>query len=180
MNYGNLSKNMTSCSIIIHNKLEFMGIIMNSTQQLLRDSAITPSAEIIADGLGAANNTYINFIEGLKKHDISLMDWRYYNDGKAWLSKGEYKWTTARGTSKVKPIFWISIWKGFFRVSFFFLTDDRDKLLLLSISQETRRAIRNAKAIGKTMKYIPIVFDIGNEEQLDDLFELAQMKKQDT
>ena len=90
---------------------------MNTAQQLLRDANVKPTAEIIADGLGATNTTYTKFIEELKKYNISLMDWRYYNDGKAWLSKGEYKWTTARGTNKVKPIFWLSIWEDAFRVS---------------------------------------------------------------
>lgn len=78
-------------------------------EQLLRKADIVPTAEIIADGLGDANSVYTHFLEGLKKYGVSLMDWRFYNDGKAWLSKGEYKWTTARGTNKVKPLFWLSI-----------------------------------------------------------------------
>jgi len=91
-------------------------------QQLLRDPNIQPTNEVIAEGLGKSNDIFLLFVDGLKKYDISLMEWRYYNDGKAWLSKGEYKWTTPRGTNKVKPIFWLSIWAGFFRVSFFSLT----------------------------------------------------------
>jgi hypothetical protein len=79
---------------------------MNNTQkQLLRDPDIIPTDEIIAEGLGIANDTYTKFIDDLSRYDISLMDWRYYNDGKSWLSKGEYRWTTPRGANKTKPIF---------------------------------------------------------------------------
>ena len=90
-------------------------------QQLLRDPGVEPTSEIIAEGLGKAYATYDKFVRALEEqYGITLMDWRFYNDGKAWLSKGEYKWKTPRGANKVKPIFWLSIWEGFFKTSFFF------------------------------------------------------------
>ena len=118
-------------------------------KQLLRDSNIIPTDGIIFDGLGKASDVYKRFVEKLKEHNISLMDWRYYNDGKAWLSKGEYKWTTSRGTNKVKPIFWLSIWENFFKVSFFFSEKNKDNLLNLSISAETKELIKNIIQIGR-------------------------------
>lgn len=147
-------------------------------QQLLRDANIRPTAEIIADGLGATNTTYTKFIEELKKHHISLMNWRYYNDGKAWLSKGEYRWTTARGTDKVKPIFWLSIWEESFRVSFNFSEKIRAELLALSISEVTKKIISNTEPNGKTMKFLPIIFDITNVSQLNDVYVLAEFRKE--
>lgn len=150
---------------------------MNKAQQLLRDSNIVPTDEIIAEGLGETNTTYTKFIEELKKYNISLMDWRYYNDGKAWLSKGEYKWTTARGTNKVKPIFWLSIWEQSFRVSFFFSEKTRAELLSLPISREAKEIINNIVATGKTMKFISIIFDITEDSQLNDVYVLAKFRK---
>lgn len=147
-------------------------------QQLLRNADIEPTAEIIAEGLGTANTVYTRFLEGLKEYDVSLMDWRFYNDGKAWLSKGEYKWTTARGTNKVKPLFWLSIWEGFFKVSFFFSTKVQEELLVLPISQDAKSIIKNAKPMGKTMKYIPVIFDISDEKQLNDVYVLMQFRKE--
>jgi len=147
-------------------------------EQLLRDANIIPTDEIIANGLGVANNAYTKFIEGLECYDISLMDWRYYNDGKAWLSKGEYKWTTPRGTNKIKPLFWISIWEGFFKIAFFFSTETRAELMALSISEEAIELIKNAKPMGKTMRYIPITFDIRDDKQLNDIYTLAQFRKE--
>jgi len=152
---------------------------MNKEQvSLLGDANIIPTDEIIADGLGKASNTYTKFIDGLEHHDISLMDWRYYNDGKAWLTKGEYKWVTARGTNKVKPLFWLSIWEGFFKVAFFFSGNIRDELLALPISKEAKEIIKNAKPMGKTMRFIPITFDISDEKQLEDIYILAQFRKE--
>jgi hypothetical protein len=147
-------------------------------KQLLRDQIIEPTDEIIADGLGAANDVYVKFIEELKEYDITLMDWRFYNDGKAWLSKGEHKWTTLRGANKVKPIFWLSIWEGFFRISFFFSTSVKDELQSLPISQETKEIIENAKPMGKTMRFIPVVIDITADGQLSDVYIIAQFRKE--
>jgi len=60
---------------------------MLTEKQLLRDENIEPTGEVIAEGLGFANDVYVGFLEKLGKHDIELT-WRYYNDGKAWLGKG--------------------------------------------------------------------------------------------
>ena len=70
------------------------------------------------------------------------MDWRVYNDGKARLSKGEDKWTTSRGSQKVKPIFWLSIWDGFFKVSFHFPEKMREELVTLSLREEIKEKIK--------------------------------------
>lgn len=147
-------------------------------EQLLRNPDIAPTSEIIADGLGASSNTYISFVEKLKEYDVLLMDWRFYNDGKAWLSKGEYKWTTKRGANKVKPLFWLSIWEGFFKVSFLFSAKVQDELLSLPISKKTKDIIANAEVNGKTMKYISVIFDVDDSSPLDDIFVLMTFRKE--
>ena len=146
--------------------------------QLLRDPDVEPTDDVIAKGLGASSSVYAEFIEGLKDYGVSLMDWRFYNDGKAWLSKGEYKWTTPRGANKVKPIFWLSIWEGFFKVSFFFSADVQDELQNLPISRETKEIIKTAKPMGKTMRFMPVVIDVETEQQLADVYHLAQFRKE--
>lgn len=148
----------------------------NESKQLLRDSNIKPTDNIIADCLGTTSDVYIKFLEALKEYDISLMDWRYYNDGKAWLSKGEYKWTTSRGTDKVKPVFWISIWIGFFKISFNLSEKAKDKLLALPISEATKEMIHNIKPSGNKMKYLPVIFDVYNELLFHDIFLLAAFR----
>lgn len=147
------------------------------SKQLLREQNIEPTAEIIAAGLGTVNKPYLKFVEQLKKFDITLMDWRYYNDGKAWLSKGEYKWTTLRGVNKVKPIFWLSIWEGFFKVSFYFAATSRAELQALPISEDIKEIIVTAKPMGKTMRFFPLVIDVKNEKQLADVYEISKFRK---
>ncbi len=147
-------------------------------QQLLRNPNVVPTSEIISEGLGSVSGVYTKFIERLKQYDVSLMDWRFYNDGKVWLSKGEYKWTTKRGTNKVKPLFWLSIWEGFFKVSFNFKLETKEELLNLPISDESKDIIKNAEASGKTMKFIPVIFDVDDEKQLNDIYVLMQFRKE--
>jgi len=152
---------------------------MNKTaEQLLRNPDIKPTKQIIADGLGEVNNIYESFVNRLKEFDISLMDWRYYNDGKAWLSKSEYKWTTSRGTERAKPIFWLSIWKDFFKISFLFSEKTREKILTLPISDETEKMIQDTAPHGNKMQYLSIVFNVEDDHQLNDIYILANFKKE--
>ena len=150
---------------------------IDATNQLLRDPNVQPTAEVIAQGLGKANDAFVKFAEGLQKYGITLMNWRYYKDGKSWLSKGEYKWTTARGADKVKPIFWLSIWDGFFKLGFYFGGEVREELLKLPISAAAKELIANAKPMGKTARFLPVVFDVTDEKQLNDVFLIAEYRK---
>ena len=147
-------------------------------QQLLRNPDIKPTNELIAEGLGIAYATYAKLIKELEEcYAITLMDWRFYNDGKAWLSKGEYKWTTPRGVNKINPIFWLSIWEGFFKTSFFFSASLKEELFNLPISPETKDIVKNAKSMGKTMRFMPVILDVITEKQLNDVYAIAEFRK---
>jgi hypothetical protein len=144
-------------------------------QQLLRDPGIEPTCEVIADALGAANNAYIEFIEELKSHDIGVY-WRYYSDGKAWLGKALYKWTTVRGTPKEITAFWLSIWDGFFKVSLYIPEKSRAEALNLPLGDDIKDMIENSKQMGK-LKFFPLVFDLRSDELLDSIYTLADFRK---
>ncbi len=67
-------------------------------------------------------------------------EWRYYNDGKCWLMKV---------TRKSKTIFWLSILKGAFRITFYF-TDKAAKALAESdISDRLKKDFREGKRYNK-------------------------------
>ncbi|WP_368742722.1 DUF3788 family protein [Enterococcus casseliflavus] len=150
---------------------------MDGKKQLFRDKNVKPTEQLIAESLGEGYVIYQRFIETLENEGISLMDWRYYQDGKAWLSKGEYKWTTTRGTNKVKPIFWLSMWEGFFKVSFHFSEKVRTQLLSLPVSDETKETILKAPTNGTKMKFFSVIFDVANDVPLIDIYQIAEFRK---
>lgn len=144
-------------------------------EQLLRNPDIQPSNEVIERALKEANNVYIKFIYELASHDIHL-EWRYYNDGKAWLAKGLYKWTGTRGGNNEKTIFWLSIWDGFFKVTMYIPEKARENVLSLSLDNRIKQMIANSKKMGK-FNFFPIVFDLHSDDMFKALFLLADFRK---
>lgn len=144
-------------------------------EQLLRNPNIQPSGDVIAKALGEANNVYRKFIDELSNHDIFL-EWRYYNDGKAWLAKGLYKWTGVRGGMKVTTVFWLSIWDGFFKVTIYVPEKARADVLSLPLDHKVKLMITDSVQMGK-LKYFPLEFDLCSNEMFEAVFILADCRK---
>ena len=144
-------------------------------EQLLRNPNIQPTDDVIAKALGESNDTYIKFINEIASHDIHL-DWRYYNDGKAWLAKGLFKWTGVRGGQKETTVFWLSIWDGFFKVTIYVPEKARADVLSLQLNNEVKLMIEATQQMGK-LKYFPIVFDLCSDEMFEAVFLLADFRK---
>ena len=144
-------------------------------QQLLRNPEIEPTSEVIAEALGSSNAAYIKFIDGLMKHDVQV-EWRYYNDGKAWLGKGLYKWTGARGGQKEVTAFWLSIWDGSFKTTFYIPEKFRFEALNLPLGDCIIKMVAESKQLGK-LKFFPLVLDIHSDELLDDIYTLINFRK---
>jgi len=149
---------------------------MRSTKgQLLRNPDIEPSSDVIAKGLGEANNAYIQFINELTCHDIHL-EWRYYNDGKAWLAKGLFKWTGVRGGQNEKTVFWLSIWDGFFKVTIYVPEKSRTDVLSLPLDNEVKQMIEASQQMGK-LKYFPLVFELYSDAMFEAVYTLVDFRK---
>jgi hypothetical protein len=112
----------------------------SNKQQLLRKPEIKPESEIVVEALGGAKNAYLRFLDGLANHDIQL-EWRYYNDGKAWLAKGLHNWIGARGGKRQVTVFWLSIWEGFFKVAIFMPEKARLDAMNLPLNDEVKQMI---------------------------------------
>ncbi len=136
-------------------------------KMLLRDSEVFPSDMVLKDALGeAAYNVLDTFLKTISGATYSLtVEWRYYNDGKAWLAKVVYK---------KKTILWLSVWKGFFKTSFYFTEKHLEAIAALNISENIKQEFAAAKAAGKL---IPMIIDISTDEQLEDLLTVVQFKK---
>ncbi|MFH5835014.1 DUF3788 family protein [Proteiniclasticum sp. C24MP] len=147
----------------------------SKSEQMLRNPEIEPSYDVIATALGEANNAYIEFISTLASHDIHI-DWRYYNDGKAWLAKGLFNWIGTRGAQHETTVFWLSIWDGFFKVTIYVPEKFRSDLMNLPINHEVKLMIDGTPQMGK-LKYVPVVFDMRSNEQFEAVFLLADFRK---
>lgn len=151
----------------------------DSTQspiQRLRDPDIEPTADVLAKALGTSNEAYLRFVSEISEHDIELV-WRYYTDGKAWLAKGLYQWTGARGGKKELTVFWLSIWEGFFKVSVFVPEKYREVLLTHTQSEIIKNIIAEAKQMGERLRFFPVVFEVRSDVMFDGLFEMIDFKK---
>ena len=83
----------------------------------------------------------------------------------AWLAKVVYK---------KKTILWLSVWKGFFKTSFYFTEKHLEAIAALNISENIKQEFAMAKTAGKL---IPMIIDISTDEQLEDLLTVVQFKK---
>ena len=146
-----------------------------NANQMLRNPDIQPSNDVVAKALGESNDAYIKFINDLANHDIYL-EWRYYNDGKAWLAKGISKWTGVRGGQNKTTVFWLSIWENFFKVTIYFPEKARADALSLPLDNDVKLMIATSQQMGK-LKYFPIVFDLYTDEMFKAIFLLADFRK---
>jgi hypothetical protein len=79
---------------------------------ILSDEKIYPDDKVLTQHLGKTKNVWDSFLEMLKDdYPFVSVEWRYYNDGKSWLCKA---------MKKTKTFCWISVWKQFFKVTFYF------------------------------------------------------------
>lgn len=135
-------------------------------QMLLKDPEVYPSDEVLKDTLGdTVYEVLASFMETVSHEDALIPEWRYYNDGNAWFNKVQYK---------KKTVFWLSVWEGFFKVSFFFTEKHLEAIAALDIAEGIKENFAQAKPSGRL---IPMIFDVTDKEQLEDLLTVVRFKK---
>ena len=135
-----------------------------SQEQLLRDPDVYPSEEVLAEVLVGSRDAYAAFVKKLPEFGIEL-EWRYYNDGKSWLGKC---------VRKKKTIFWLSIWDGLFKTTFYFTEKTRGGVHELPIRDEIKTKFESEKHLGKL---IPLLIEVNDASALDDVYALIEYKK---
>ena len=135
--------------------------------QLLRDPDIIPSEDVLKNALGSnICDVYESFIGVITGTDYGLTyEWKYYNDGKSWLCKISLK---------KKTILWLSVWEGCFKTTFFFIEKHLEGIAALNISEKIKEDFCKMKPLGRLL---PMVFNIHQKEQLDDLLKVVAFKK---
>jgi len=129
-------------------------------QMLLTEEAIFPSENILQAALGDIYPVYRAFFETLEAAQVT-MEWRYYKDSKAWLCKCQHK---------KKTVFWLSIWEGFFKATFFFTEAAYEGVKGLPFDEQPIRE----KNVGRS---VPVVMEMCGEGQLGDFELLVAYKK---
>lgn len=136
-------------------------------QILLRNPEIFPSEEVLKNALGeSVYNLMKVLIVSITGEEYNLsIEWKYYNDGRAWFGKVVHK---------KKTVFWLSVWEGFFKAGFYFTEKHIEAIAALDISEKIKEEFCKAKLIGKL---IPMIFAVNKEEQLADLMAVISFKK---
>jgi len=135
-------------------------------QMLLRNADTFPSDKVLKDALGDVYIVLESFLGTITNGEWVLsFEWRYYNDGKAWLGKAQHK---------KKTVLWLSVWEGFFKVSFFFTEKHLEAIAALDISETIKEEFSITKPV---VRLIPMIIDVNNENQLNDLLTVVRFKK---
>ena len=135
-------------------------------KQLLREQDIFPTKEVLKDLLGDVYDVLEALEARVMQDEFALtFDWNYYRDGKSWLCKVCHK---------KKTVFWLSIWEGFFKTTFFFLERHLEGIAALDISEQIKEDFCRMKPVGKLL---PMQINFDKQEQLADLLKIVQFKK---
>jgi hypothetical protein len=108
---------------------------------VLIDKKTFPTEEIIFSHLGKSKILWQSIFEYVHENHPELTEqWKFYNDGKSWLLKGSLK---------NKTIFWTSVFKDTFRMTFYF-TDKAEQAIINSpISDMLKEQFETGKKFNK-------------------------------
>lgn len=132
---------------------------------VLTDHNVFPTDEIIFSHIGKSSALWNSVFEYIDKAYPGFEEhWRYYNDGKSWLLKV---------TQKTKTIFWLSVIKDAFRMTFYFTDRAEEAILKSSISEELKKMFTEGKSFNK-IRGITIIFK--RKKDVENAKELIQIK----
>ena len=110
-------------------------------KQILSDKNEFPTEKIIFSHIGKSKILWHSLFEYIRTDHSDFIDnWKYYNDGKSWLLKV---------SRKSKTIFWLSILKNTFRVTFYFTDRAEEAINKSLISDELKKQFRDGKRYNK-------------------------------
>lgn len=122
--------------------------------QLLHNIEQEPSPELFNSILSKELYTILMDINSFLITNGLSLEWRYYNDGKAWLGKVSFK---------KKTLVWLSVWDMYIKAGFYFTEKTGKGIFDLDIDPELKSAFTEAKPIGKLL---PLIVEINNQETL--------------
>ena len=132
---------------------------------VLGDKNVYPTEGIIYSKIGDKKIIWQKIMNYVKDNYQNITEeWRYYNDGKQWLFKMQ---------QKKKTLFWISLLKNTFRITFYF----GDKAVPLiegsTLPQEIKDGFRDAKRYGAIR---PVTIIITGTRDIENISKLVDIK----
>ncbi len=130
---------------------------------VLRDPLIFPDDKILHEVLESTYSYYEKLLNIFSSLEL-CPEWRYYNDGKAWLCKV---------THKKRTIVWMSAWNGYMKATVYFPEKYTPGIFDLDIRESSKLMIQNCKNVGKSK---PCTFEITDDETIADLLTIIHYK----
>ena len=132
---------------------------------LLNDKNQDPDDEVLAKYLGRAKPAWDAFVAGIAAgFGEGALEWRYYNDGKAWLCKIVHK---------KKTVCWVSVWDKSFKTAFYFTAKNDSDIEALAIPAVLKDRYRAHAPIGKLK---PLAVDVTTRKSLEPVSVLVKYK----
>jgi hypothetical protein len=132
---------------------------------ILGDKDLFPSDELLHSIFGDKMIFWQKIISYVKNnHKDITEEWRYYNDGKQWLFKMQLK---------KKTIFWASVLKDTFRITFYFGNKAEPAIEGSPLPQKIKDGFRDARRFGALR---PITTIVNENEDLDNILKLIDVK----
>jgi hypothetical protein len=136
-----------------------------SEKPVLGDKSVYPSDEILFSIFGDKKVIWQKLLSYVKNNYKDVTDeWRYYNDGKQWLFKMQ---------QKKKTIFWISVLKDTFRITFYFGNKAEPLIEGSQLPQKIKDDFREAKRFG-TLR--PVTTKITGVSDLENILKMIDIK----
>ena len=133
---------------------------------MLRQQEVLPTEELIEKFLGESFPVYKLLIDTIIAEPYTLSpEWNYYRYVNVLLCKVQHK---------KKTVFWLSVWEGYFKVTFYFIEISSSLIAYLDIYERIKYDFINCKPNGK---FLPLTLVMKNKEQLADLLKITEYKK---
>jgi hypothetical protein len=132
---------------------------------LLNDKSQYPDDAVLTKCLGKAKPAWDAFAAGIAAaFGEGALEWRYYNDGKAWLCKVVHK---------KKTVCWVSVWDKFFKTGFYFTAKNDSDIEALPIPTDLKDRYRVYEPSGKLK---PLAVEVRTRKALEPVWVLVKYK----
>lgn len=133
---------------------------------VMTDESVIPTDDYIFSFIGEKKVLWQNLFEQLSSgYEDMEGSWRFYNDGKRWLFKMVYK---------KKTIFWLGVFSGAFRITFYFGDKAQSHIDAADIPEAVNESFRSAKKYGAIR---PVSFIMNNVEDIGNVLKMIEIKK---